>query len=337
PLRALVAEAGGAAVPPELAALVETSGEESAAADALGARFRLFDAVVALLRAASGRRPLVLVLDDLQWADLPSLELLGFVASADALAGAPILLACTVRELEVGRNDTVVETLATLSRAPATRRLTLRGLPPVAVAELVAVAAGRELPAEVTAAIQERAEGNPFFAAELARLAADAGGDVEALGAVSPGGDVPSGVRDVVRRRLARLPEATQRLLAVAAVVGRDVELALLARAAGQGSDAGVGDPGPAGVQGRVVPGAGPPGGDVPSGVRAVVRRRLAGLPEATQRLRAVAAVVGRDVELALLARAAGQDIDAVVDDLDPAVVQRLLVPVPELTGTVRF
>jgi len=264
PLRALVAEAGGAAVPPELAALVETSGEESAAADALGARFRLFDAVVALLRAASGRRPLVLVLDDLQWADLPSLELLGFVASADALAGAPILLACTVRELEVGRNDTVVETLATLSRAPATRRLTLRGLPPVAVAELVAVAAGRELPAEVTAAIQERAEGNPFFAAELARLAADAGGDVEALGAVSPGGDVPSGVRDVVRRRLARLPEATQRLLAVAAVVGRDVELALLARAA-------------------------------------------------------------------------GQDIDAVVDDLDPAVVQRLLVPVPELTGTVRF
>src|SRR5690606_13648115 len=89
PLRALVAEAGGAAVPPELAALVETSGEESAAADALGARFRLFDAVVALLRAASGRRPLVLVLDDPQWADLPSLELLGFVASADALAGAP--------------------------------------------------------------------------------------------------------------------------------------------------------------------------------------------------------------------------------------------------------
>ena len=264
PLRALVAEAEGAAVPPELATLVEASGDGPAAADALGARFRLFDAVVGLLRAAAERRPLVLVLDDLQWADLPSLELLRFVASADALAGAPVLLACTVRELEVGRNDTVVETLATLSRAPATRRLTLRGLPPVAVAELVAVAAGRELPAEVTAAITDRAEGNPFFAAELARLAADAGGDVEALGAVSPGGDVPSGVRDVVRRRLARLPESTQRLLGIAAVVGRDVELALLARAA-------------------------------------------------------------------------GQDIESVVDDLDPAVVQRLLVPVPELPGTVRF
>ena len=79
------------------------------------------------------------------------------------------------------------------------------------------------------------------------------------------------------------------------------------------------------------------PGGDVPSGVRDVVRRRLARLPESTQRLLGIAAVVGRDVELALLARAAGQDIESVVDDLDPAVVQRLLVPVPELPGTVRF
>src|SRR5690606_3178389 len=118
PLRALVAEAEGAAVPPELATLVEASGDGPAAADALGARFCLFDAVMGLLRAAAESRPLVLVLDDLQWADLPSLELLRFVASAEALSGATDLLACTVHELEVGRNDSVVETLATLSRAP---------------------------------------------------------------------------------------------------------------------------------------------------------------------------------------------------------------------------
>ncbi|HKY67113.1 MAG TPA: hypothetical protein VJM49_12115, partial [Acidimicrobiales bacterium] len=77
--------------------------------------------------------------------------------------------------------------------------------------------------------------------------------------------------------------------------------------------------------------------GDVPSGVRDVVRRRTALLPEPTVRLLQVAAVLGRDVDLDLLVRASGGDVDAVLDDIDPAVVHRLLGPLPDRPGTFRF
>jgi DNA-binding SARP family transcriptional activator len=261
PLRALAARSS-ARVPPELGDLVVTDGEPEVAPRAGPSRFRLFEAVAALIAQSAAERPVMLVLDDLQWADLPSLELLTFLAGH--LTGEPVLLACTVRELEVGRNDAVVEALAALTRAHATRRITLRGLSHVATAALVATAAGRDVEPEVTAAIQHRAEGNPFFATELARLVVAERDRDDALGAVSAGGSVPAGVRDVVRRRIALLPEPTVRLLQIAAVVGRDVALDLLVNAS-------------------------------------------------------------------------GDDLDAVLDGIDPAVVHRLLAPVPDRLGTFRF
>jgi hypothetical protein len=264
PLRTLVAQPpAGATVAPELAALIASSGDDRATGTGSDrTRFQLFDAVTGLIDAAAADRPLVLVLDDLQWADLASLELLTFVSGQ--MVESPVMLACTVRQLEVGRNDAVVETLAALSRAPGTRRVLLRGLPLGATTELVEGAAGRPVEPEVTAAIQLRADGNPFFATELARLVSTEHGQAEALVAVASGGDVPSGVRDVVRRRIAQLPEPTVRVLQVAAVIGRDVDLELLATAAGGG-------------------------------------------------------------------------LDAVVDAIDPAVVHRLMAPVPELPATFRF
>jgi DNA-binding SARP family transcriptional activator len=264
PLRSLVARFGGlVAFAPELASLVDPDGDEATEAAPGGrTRFRLFEAVADLIADAAAAQPLVLVLDDLQWADAPSLELLTFVVGQ--LADAPVLLACTVRELEVGRNDAVIDTLAKLSRVHATRRILLRGLSYPATAKLVEAASGREVAPEIVASIQERADGNPFFATELARLAVHEGDQGEVPAAVAPGGDVPSGVRDVVRRRIALLPEATVGLLQVAAVVGRDVDLDLLVQASG--------DP-----------------------------------------------------------------ADAVLDGIDPAVVHRLLTPVPDRPGTYRF
>ncbi len=263
PLRALVGRLNGAAtLAPELAALVDTDGGADGAPHTDRTRFRLFDSVAGLIVATAAAQPLMLVLDDLQWADLPSLELLTFLAGQ--LADEPVLLACTVRELEVGRNDAVVEALAALSRAHATRRISLRGISHLATAELVETAAGRVVEPEVTAAIQHRAEGNPFFATELARLVVAERDRDDALGAVSPGGDVPSGVRDVVRRRVALLPENTVGLLQISAVVGRDVDLDLLVNAS-------------------------------------------------------------------------GDDLDAVLDGIDPAVVHRLLAPVPDRQSTFRF
>jgi DNA-binding SARP family transcriptional activator len=237
PLRALVAQPpAGLDIGPELRALASSSGANgSSGTGSDRTRYLLFDAVTALIRGAAAERPVVVVLDDIQWADLASLELLAYLSGQ--LVDSPVLLACTVRQLEVGRNDAVVETLASLSRVPATRRILLRGLSLGATAELVASATGRPIEADVTAAIQQRAEGNPFFATELARLLAAERDEADPLVAVAAGGDVPSGVRDVVRRRIALLPETTVPVLQVAAVIGRDVDVDLLTTAAGNGLD----------------------------------------------------------------------------------------------------
>jgi DNA-binding SARP family transcriptional activator len=179
---------------------------------------------VALLAGSAG---LVLVLDDLQWADPASLDLLARIAPR--LTGAPVLVVATVRHLEVGRDDSLVGALAQLSRAPGTRRLTLRGLSLAESGELLARAAGGPVDGDVVAALHARSEGNPFFTTELARLFVEEGHlGAEAVTAAS----VPTGVRDVLARRLARLPETTQRLLETAAVLGREVDLQLVAAVA---------------------------------------------------------------------------------------------------------
>ena len=228
PLRALVAALPEPAQPaPELAALLSPAAVPGGGATAVQvARFALVEAVADLLARSAAARPVVLVLDDLQWADVESLELL--TSMVGRLADARLLIVVTVRELEVGRNDTVVAALAALTRSTGARRLALRGLASEATDALVAQTAG-DLDPVAAASIHARAEGNPFFTTELARLLASGQG--------LPGADVPSGVRDVVRRRLSLLPEATVDLLRVAAVIGRDVDLGLLAVAAGRDLD----------------------------------------------------------------------------------------------------
>src|SRR5690606_7831276 len=135
---------------------------------------------------------------------------------------AGVLVVLTLRQLEVGRNDAVTDALAAIARRPGSRRLTLRGLSEEATTAMLAQAAGRPIAPAVAAAIHDRAEGNPFYAIELARLADEEGGL----------GEVPANVGDVIRRRLGRLPQPTLDLLGVAAVTGRDVDLDLLARSA---------------------------------------------------------------------------------------------------------
>jgi DNA-binding SARP family transcriptional activator len=244
PLRALIAERDpdAAPLPPELAIVLAPT-DRSTAAESAGpgqpaelARFAMIDAVVALLADAARGRPVVLAFDDVQWADVASLELLA--TAMGRVPDVPLLVAVTVRELELGRNDAVVDTLAALTRRTGTRRLQLRGLGDASTAQLVAQTSGRDIDASVAAAIHDRAEGNPFFTTELARLLA---GDDQLLTT-----DVPSGVRDVVRRRLAQVPEPTLELLRVAAIVGRDVDVSLVARASGTELDASLDDLDPA-------------------------------------------------------------------------------------------
>jgi DNA-binding SARP family transcriptional activator len=221
--------------------------EHTAPVDA--SRFRLFDAISVLLLRGATRQPLMLALDDVQWADPASLELIEYVAGT--LVGAPVVIACTVRQLELARNDAVVHALAHISRRPMARRIQLQGLDADESAELARLAVEAHLAPDVVDAIHRRSEGNPFFIGELARLlVADEGlTPAEQIRRAA----VPAGVRDVVHRRLVRLPPATIELVQVAATIGRETSLGLLSRAAGVTLDQCIDDLDPAFVNRLVV------------------------------------------------------------------------------------
>jgi hypothetical protein len=189
-----------------------------------GPAFRIFQAVADALAAASAHHPLVVLLDDLQWADPDSLELLTFLA--ERLHDDPVLVVASFRRLELGQQDGVVHALAAIARRSTSRRLTLAGLDRSGTVGLLAPAFEEGLAEHMAGVIHDRSEGNPFFARELARLLIDRPDALER-------GEVPAGVRDVVRQRLGRLPEPTRQLLPLTAVLGRDIEPTVLAAAAG--------------------------------------------------------------------------------------------------------
>ncbi|MGH9157255.1 MAG: BTAD domain-containing putative transcriptional regulator [Acidimicrobiales bacterium] len=199
--------------------------------DPAAARFRLYDAFAGFLTRLAAGRPLVVVLDDLHWADLPSLELAELVA--DRVGRTGLLVVGTFRDNDPATlSGPLARTLGVLARSPELRRVALVGLSQAEVARFIADTAGVEPSVEVAAAIHARTEGNPFFVAELTRLLA--GRDALSAGVTDDDAVVviPPGVRDVIRLRLAGLPAPTVELLELASVIGREIDLALVAVAA---------------------------------------------------------------------------------------------------------
>jgi DNA-binding SARP family transcriptional activator/tetratricopeptide (TPR) repeat protein len=197
-----------------------------------GLRFELHEAVRRALSLAAADRRLVIVLDDLQWADEASLELLAHLSRT--VEQERILFVVGLRDLEIGLSNPVTRVLGELSRRRNSRRIQLGPLTGAEIAALLSDEAGVDLPDEVATAINRRAEGNAFFALELWRDYHDRGFSPEQ----SLPCTVPAALADVVRQRLDRLPAATRDLLHVAAVIGRNVDSALLLRAAAREADA---------------------------------------------------------------------------------------------------
>jgi DNA-binding SARP family transcriptional activator/tetratricopeptide (TPR) repeat protein len=193
--------------------------------DPAAARFRLYQAVAELLLRLAVERPMVLVLDDLHWLDVASLELTRFLATR--IGSAAILLVGTYRPEDVPAEHPLTAALGELARLPNATRLGLDGLSEPEVARFMAQKVDVEPHPAVVSAVHHRTDGNPFFVAELAGLLA-AEGLLQSRGDI--GTRVPPGVRDVIRRRLARLPELTNHMLGAAAVVGREFDLALAAQ-----------------------------------------------------------------------------------------------------------
>ncbi|HEU5473774.1 MAG TPA: BTAD domain-containing putative transcriptional regulator [Actinophytocola sp.] len=179
---------------------------------------RTYDAVSALLACGASDGPLLVVIDDLQWADMSSLRLLSY--AAEALTDERVMIIATLRD-PAETSPALQTCLGALGRLQITR-IALRGLPAEDVRSLVAALGGGETDDELGSIMSERTDGNPFFVIELVRLLA-AEQRLHAAGARDV--PVPHGIQDVLRLRLAGLSASTGRLLRVAAVIGREFDL----------------------------------------------------------------------------------------------------------------
>ncbi len=179
-------------------------------------RYLAFELVCALLDDVAARWPVLLVLDDVHWADADSLSLLRHLARSAPRRRLLVVLCARSAELE----PAVTQTLAELRREGPLVHVELAGLDEDAVAALLARRTGAS-DHESARRYRARSGGNPFFLDELLREAQEAGRDVEGP---------PAGVRDVIARRLARLDDSTLRALDVAAVCGLEFDVTTLAR-----------------------------------------------------------------------------------------------------------
>jgi class 3 adenylate cyclase/tetratricopeptide (TPR) repeat protein len=208
-------------------------------------RYLLWGAIAGLLRAASSDEPVVVVLDDLHWADKPTLLLLKHVVAHGAEVRA--LLIATYRESDLARSHPLTDVLADLHREQGVERIALKGLDEPEIVEIMERAAGHELDEVGMGLAHElfrETDGNPFYTGELMRHLLESGGIYReddgpwaVRGSLSELG-LPQSVREVVGRRVERLGEEAQKVLRVAAVIGREFDQELLRRVTEHSEDA---------------------------------------------------------------------------------------------------
>jgi predicted ATPase len=252
------------------------------------ARFQLFDEVTSALLAESRIQPLLVLLDDLQWADQPSQLLLDFLARRLPAGAAAVVGA--YRDVDPAPGPALA---ALAARTPV---VPLTGLDVAAVTGLIEDVVGQERAGEVAADVHRRTGGNPFFAQQVSWLLKDGREGV------------PPGVREALAQRFEALPGACTAALRAAAVAGPRFSADLVARAAGQPPDALAGSLAEA-VRARVLGQDGPDRyrfahdlfreyayGELPAADRARLHQRL-GVELEAERAR------GGEVSLAELAR----------------------------------
>ncbi|MEV0589164.1 BTAD domain-containing putative transcriptional regulator [Nonomuraea sp. NPDC050310] len=226
-LRNLIEVTGPGEYGPLLAPLLDDA-DPDPEDDEVSGGFRLHRAVGGYLAGVAKNVPVLLILEDLHWADDQTLALLRALPSL--LATSRVFLVVTCRDSEL--DDRQADVLAALARLGPVR-VGLSGLDPKAAAELVRATCLREIDSQAIESIVERTGGNPFFVRETVRLL-----DSEPADPAEVLSQVPSGVRDVLRRRISRLPQDAQQILLQAAVIGRDVDVDILVGISGGNEDA---------------------------------------------------------------------------------------------------
>ncbi|HZQ65024.1 MAG TPA: AAA family ATPase [Gaiellaceae bacterium] len=190
---------------------------QPAGTDDTGARLRLFDAVDSALTDLAGRAPLLLMIDDLHWADHGTLLLTSFLLRSSRPG--PILVLGTYRDTEVGRRTPLTSALVELRRSGTVDRVELRGLTLDDVSALTSSVLGSP---ELAPRVHSRTGGNAFFVEEVLRELAESGPQA-----------VPESVRHAVGVRLSRMSDEASRLIAAAAILGLEHDARALQATAG--------------------------------------------------------------------------------------------------------
>lgn len=189
-----------------------------------GVAAAVVNVIKAALHRADGTRPHVIVLDDLHWSDMASLELVAQVATLAAFE--PLLVICVLRPDRKAASWQLVDRLQA-SLGSAFERIDLEPLPREASRELLGnLLHIEDLPESIRAQILERSEGNPFYLEEVLRSLIDEGQVVREDGHWRAtrdiiGAKIPETLAGVLSARIDRLPEATKRVAQTAAVIGR--------------------------------------------------------------------------------------------------------------------
>jgi hypothetical protein len=218
---------------------------ESKGIDPDSERVRLFSAVVSFLQSASSGSGLLLVLDDLHWADRASLQLLKHICASTSLP--KVMILATYRDSELAAGDPLSDTIASIGRQVETQRIDVVGLEDFEILGMMEHLAGHTLDDDgvgLAHAVRQETEGNPFFTTELLRHLGesglvyqdDSGRWVASEDLYEKG--LPQSVRAVVGQRIDRLGEDMRKTLSQAAVIGRDFDVTVLAEVVGIEDDA---------------------------------------------------------------------------------------------------
>jgi predicted ATPase len=199
------------------------------------ARRGLFNAIVELIARLSRITPLLLLVEDVHWAEEGTLALLTHLARA--IKNLPVLLMLTYRDDEVDPAGPLSKTLDELIRLRV-EQIRLLGLPQTAVAEMIEALSGHEPPPALVNLICTNTEGNPLFVEELFRHLERSGSNGAVLEVFDQTElDLPHSLRLVIGRRLMRVSKETQKILGMAAVIGRSFTFALLEAATNEEAD----------------------------------------------------------------------------------------------------
>jgi DNA-binding CsgD family transcriptional regulator len=194
------------------------------------ARFRLFDSIATFLIRATQAQCLMVVLDNLHWADRSSLLLLEFLSQD--LMDNRLLVVGTYRDTELTGQHSLNYTLGELARHPHFSRILLRGLNEDEVSSFIYSRAGFAPQQNLVKSVHTQTQGNPLFLTQAVQLLTREG-ELTSEGACQLRDgelEIPVGIREVIRRRLDRLSDRCNQVLTVASVVGREFGVDLLER-----------------------------------------------------------------------------------------------------------